>query len=129
MFIQNIKEFCAEQKLQQATLAFLVHNFAPKDELNELKKIFFAFDKNGDGKLSKEEFVTGLTNIDVNFNQNVLFKEEESLDGLIKNIDSDNNGYITFEEFLIASVNKEKINRTNRYLILYSTRSFKKWLQ
>ena len=41
MFIQNIKEFCAEQKLQQATLAFLVHNFAPKEELNELKKIFF----------------------------------------------------------------------------------------
>ena len=107
IFIKNISEFCAEQKLQQATLAFLVHNFAPKEELNELKKIFFAFDKNGDGKLSKEEFVTGLTNIDYNFN--IGLKEEESLDGLIKNIDSDNNGYITFEEFLIASINKEKI--------------------
>jgi calcium-dependent protein kinase len=107
IFIQNISEFCAEQKLQQATLAFLVHNFAPKEELDELKKIFFAFDKNGDGKLSKEEFVTGLTNIDNNFNFGI--KEEESFDGLIKNIDSDNNGYITFEEFLIASINKEKI--------------------
>jgi calcium-dependent protein kinase len=109
--MNNITQFCAEQKLQQATLAFLVHNFAPKEELNELKKIFFACDKNGDGKLSKEEFVTGLTNIDINFNLNL--KEEESLNSLIKNIDSDNNGYITFEEFLIASVNKDKILTEN----------------
>ena len=107
IFIKNITEFCAEQKLQQATLAFLVHNFAPKEELNELKKIFFALDKNGDGKLSKEEFVKGLTN--TNLNIDFHLNEEESFEGLIKNIDSDNNGFITFEEFLIASINKEKI--------------------
>ena len=106
-FIKNITEFYAEQKLQQATLAFLVHNFAPRDELNELKKIFFAFDKNGDGKLSKEEFVKGLTNN--NNNLNTILKSDASLEGLMKNIDSDNNGYIGFEEFLIASINKEKI--------------------
>ena len=107
IFIKNITEFCAEQKLQQATLAFLVHNFAPKEELDELKKIFFAFDKNGDGKLSKEEFVTGLTNN--NNNLNSLLKEDNNIKGLLKNIDQDNNGYIGFEEFLIASINKEKI--------------------
>jgi calcium-dependent protein kinase len=107
LFIKNITEFCAEQKLQQATLAFLVHNFAPKEELDELKKIFFAFDKNGDGKLSKEEFVKGLTNN--NTNLNTILKSDSSIEGLLKNIDSDNNGYIGFEEFLIASINKEKI--------------------
>ena len=107
IFIKNITEFCAEQKLQQATLAFLVHNFAPKEELDELRKIFFAFDKNGDGKLSKEEFVKGLSNN--NTNLTLILKTDNSLDGLLKNIDSDNNGYIGFEEFLIASINKEKI--------------------
>ena len=105
-FIQNITEFCAEQKLQQATLAFLVHNFAPKEELNELKEIFFAFDKNCDGKISKEEFVTGLSNTNT---LNTLLKQGSSIEGLIKNIDTDNNGYITYEEFCIALINKEKI--------------------
>ena len=107
IFIKNITEFCAEQKLQQATLAFLVHNLAPKDELDELRKIFFAFDKNGDGKLSKEEFVKGLSNY--NTNLTLILKSDNSIEGLLKNIDSDNNGYIGFEEFLIASINKEKI--------------------
>ena len=107
IFLKNITEFCAEQKLQQATLAFLVHNFAPKEELDELKKIFFAFDKNGDGKLSKEEFVKGLANN--NNNLNTILKTDGTIEGLLKNIDSDNNGYIGFEEFLIASINKEKI--------------------
>ena len=106
-FLKNITEFCAEQKLQQATLAFLVHNFAPKDELDELKKIFFAFDKNGDGKLSKEEFVKGLSNNNTSLNS--ILKRDSSIKDLLKNIDSDNNGYISFEEFLIASINKEKI--------------------
>ena len=106
IFIKNITEFCAEQKLQQATLAFLVHNFAPKEELDELKEIFFAFDKNCDGKISKEEFVTGLSNTN---SLNTLLKKGSSIEGLIKNIDTDNNGFIGFEEFCIALINKEKL--------------------
>ena len=105
-FIKNITEFCAEQKLQQATLAFLVHNYAPKEELDELKQIFFTFDKNCDGKISKEEFVTGLSNTN---SLNTLLKKGNSIEGLIKNIDTDNNGFIGFEEFCIASINKEKL--------------------
>ncbi len=105
-FIQNITEFCAEQKLQQATLTFLVHNFAPKEELDELKEIFFAFDKNCDGKISKNEFISGLTNTNT---LSTILKKGNSIEGLIKNIDVDNNGYIGFEEFCIALINKEKI--------------------
>ena len=105
-FIKNITEFYAEQKLQQATFAFLVHNNAPKEENKELKEIFFSFDKNCDGKISKEEFVTGLSNTN---SLNTVLQKGNSIEDLIKNIDTDNNGFIGFEEFFIALINKEKL--------------------
>ena len=105
MFIKNITEFHAEQKLQQATLAFLVHNLVPREELIVLKEIFYSFDKNNDGKLSKEEFLLGL---DISkFENEPLYRN--SIDGLYKNIDADNDGYIEFEEFVRASISKELI--------------------
>ena len=118
IFMKNITEFCAEQKLQQATLAFLIHNFAPKEELDELKDIFFVFDKNNDGKISKEEFVTGLSNTN---SLNKIFQKGNSIEGLIKNIDTDNNGYIGFEEFCIALINKEKILTEKNLRMAFNT--------
>ena len=103
MFIKNITEFHAEQKLQQATLAFLVHNFAPPEELALLKEIFYSFDKNNDGKLSRQEFLLGMSQ----FEQLPQFRS--SINDLYKSIDADNNGYIEFEEFVRASISKELI--------------------
>lgn len=101
--IKNISEFNAEQKLQQATLAYLVHNFLPQEEIQDIRDIFFLFDKNGDGRLSKEELESGLS---------VLKKKnipKSSIDGIMHTLDTDNNGYVEFEEFVRASIDKEKL--------------------
>ena len=101
--IKNISEFRTEQKLQQATLAFLVHNLSSQEELFELKEIFCAFDKNCDGRLTKEELHEGLNKIYHDYNIT------NSIDSLMKTIDTDNNGFIEFEEFVRASIDKEKL--------------------
>lgn len=108
--IKNISEFNAEQKLQQATLAYLVHNILPQDEIQDIKEIFFAFDKNGDGRLSKEELESGLSVLKKKPNSNL----KASIDGIMHTLDTDNNGYVEFEEFVRASIDKEKlISETN----------------
>ena len=38
--LAELKNFRAEQKLQQATLTFIVSQLADKEEVNELKKAF-----------------------------------------------------------------------------------------
>ncbi len=57
--LSNLKNFRADQKLKQATFAFIASQLLTKNEKENLAKIFKAIDKNGDGKLSKEEILDG----------------------------------------------------------------------
>ena len=52
--LSNLKNFRADQKLKQATFAFIASQLLTKSEKENLGKIFKAIDVNGDGKLSKD---------------------------------------------------------------------------
>jgi len=100
---ENLKVFSANKKLQQATLAYIVHNMLKKEETDEFRKIFTEFDLNGDGRLTKEELIKGLIK--------VMTPEEakKEVGRIIGIIDVDGNGFIEYEEFLRAAMNKERI--------------------
>ena len=101
--VSNIKTFTAEKRLQQAALAFIVHNLAKAEDIKELKKIFISFDTDGDGRLTKKELIEGLSKL--------MTKGEAILnvENIMTNIDFDKNGYIEYEEFIRASINKSKL--------------------
>jgi len=100
---QNLKNFDAFKKLQQAALAYIVRNIIKLEETEEYRKIFRYFDLDGDGRLSKEEFVKG-------FNRVMLHKEAQAVvENFIALVDIDGNGYIEYEEFLIGAMDKERI--------------------
>jgi Ca2+-binding EF-hand superfamily protein len=67
------------------------------------------FNKAGDCRLTKEELINGLNK----------YRDEdevnEKVDNLIFLLDGDNDGYIEFEEFLRACIDKKEI-LTNEYL-------------
>jgi len=101
--VENIKNFSTNQKLQQATLAYIVHNLTNKDDLDEIRKVFTEFDENGDGKLTKDELIKGLSR--------VISPEEAKKEvfRIMDMIDGDGNGFIEFEEFMQCSLHKDKI--------------------
>jgi len=101
--VTNLKNYSAKLKLQQLTLAYIVHNLTSKEDCDFLREVFIIFDESGSGKLTKDQLIKGL---------NIVLSEEESekeVNRLMNIIDVDGNGFIEYEEFLRAGLNKTKI--------------------
>lgn len=101
--LSNIKNFHEQDRLQQATINYIVHFLTPPSELEQMKGAFRDLDVNGDGTLSKEELRAGFEKL---FGQ--VGKADE-LEKVLEEIDSDNNGSISYEEFLSAVMNRNKL--------------------
>ena len=101
--VVNLRNYSSKLKLQQLTLAYIVHNLTSKEDCDFLREVFIVFDESGSGKLTKEQLIKGL---------NIVLPKEEAekeVNRLMKIIDVDGNGFIEYEEFLRAGLNKEKI--------------------
>ena len=98
----SLKNYSQSSKIYQTVLAFLSHNFADKEQLNKLKKIFYKIDLNLDGKLSKEE-------LEFAFKEAGMEMKNEQLNKVIESIDFDGNGYIEYEEFIRVTLPKEQL--------------------
>jgi calcium-dependent protein kinase len=101
--LKNIAEFNAREKLQQATIAYIVHFLYNSQEIEELKKVFKKLDQNGDGQLTYLELKNGLEYF---FGK---YKSEADLNEIIQEIDGDNDGWISYEEFLRVSIKIDKL--------------------
>ncbi|MBX3009837.1 MAG: EF-hand domain-containing protein, partial [Melioribacteraceae bacterium] len=101
--LSNLKNFRAEQKLKQATLAYIVQTCLTKEETDKMEEIFAAMDKNNDGMLSKEEISSGY---EEHFGIPI---DDEELDKLFNAIDTDGSGAIDYSEFLMATMNEQQL--------------------
>jgi calcium-dependent protein kinase len=106
--LDNMKAFKADEKLLEATLAFITNQLATKDEIADIKKMFLDLDVNHDGILSYQEIVEVYKKI---------YKKpdaEEEAKEIFNNIDSDNNGFITYDEFIRGCVDKKRMFTEDR---------------
>lgn len=106
--LSNITNFNAKEKLQQATMAYIIHFLYSSQELEELKKLFIEMDTNGDGKLSYKELQSAFKHY---FGNSV---SQMKLNKILEEINGDANGNLSYEEFLRISLNQTKLlNETN----------------
>lgn len=105
---ENLRKIKAKQKIQQATIAFLVHHVSSSDMVKELKEIFQSLDTDGNGTLSYQEIKEG-------FNKYSQKISDHEFDQIMNEIDADKNECIEYEEFIAATINLEKL-LTDEYL-------------
>lgn len=101
--INNLRNFNVKEKFQQATLAYIVHFLISNSEIEDLQNVFRSLDKNGVGRLSHNDIIEGYEKI---FGTNY---SNEEIKKIIEGLDQDMNGYIEYEEFLRAALNKKNL--------------------
>ena len=79
-----------------------------ENEINNLKKIFSAFDKEKNGQISYEELKEGLLQVKPSISN------EQEVFHLFKSIDLDKNGKIDYTEFLAATLQKKSYSKIER---------------
>ena len=106
--LSNLKDFQTDEKLQEATYLFFINYIASEEEKNELLRTFQELDLNGDGELSRDELVAGFKRV---FNSK---NAEDEVDEIMEAVDKNHNGIIDYSEFVMATINREKLLNEQR---------------
>ncbi|MCQ2821361.1 MAG: protein kinase, partial [archaeon] len=106
ILLNNINNYRPKKVLQQAAIAYLVHNNPQIKEVQDARALYVKIDKNNDGKISKEEFYKGLTFL---FNEQKQAVDKKHISDLFDIIDADGSNDLENEEFARAAVDKTKL--------------------
>lgn len=85
-------------KMQQAAMTAIAVQAGP-DDIRNLKDIFLAIDKNGDGTLSFEEIEEGLKQLKI--------ANADELLEILKEADTDKSGAVDYTEFIAATLDSQ----------------------
>ena len=111
--IGNLRAFQKSSKLREAVNTFITTQCVSVADTKELRDVFKAMDGNSDGKLSRGELFEHFVK--------EMGEEEakEEVDRIMAEVDTDNNGYVDYTEFLKATLDQKMINSKG-----YLTRAF-----
>lgn len=108
--LKNLKNFQAGVKLREAALSFITTQLVSKEEQEEMLQTFMSLDTDSSGTLSREEIINGFMAL----NKNGLASAEHDADRIMRQVDIDGSGDISYSEFVLATINLEQLLSTER---------------
>ena len=106
--LERMAQFVQQNKFKQAVLQFISTQFNLKKEEENLREVFKSFDKENKGVISKKDFVEQIDNI----YGGIISVEISNM--VFNNLDLDNSGEISYNEFLTAVIDSQKILTEDR---------------
>ena len=100
--LNNLKKYKKESIIQEIVFMYLLHNFPQMKDIFYSNKIFNQIDENDDGKITEIDLFKYMSKL---MGNNIL---REEVSGIFKILDIGNKGFIGYEEFARASIDKEK---------------------
>lgn len=110
----NLKSFTQGKKLKEAVQTFIATQLLSTQETKELREVFREIDKNGDGKLSRQEL------LDEYLKTMDLESAQAEVDQVMARVDTDHSGFIDYTEFLRASLDMKKVLNANNLEMAFS---------
>ena len=101
------KDYAQSNLIKKMALLFIASRLE-QNEIQDLKRIFGAFDKEKNGQISFEELKQGLLQVRPNCS------DDKGIFELFKSIDVDKNGKIDYTEFLASTLQKKSYMRIER---------------
>ena len=99
----NLKGYRATSLLRDAIHTYITMQRISNKDIKVLGQVFNRIDKNNDGKLSREELISEYTKT------LGLIQAEYEVERIMKEVDTDHNGFIDYNEFLKAAIDTRKI--------------------
>ena len=112
--LNNIYKLNAREKIQQATIALIVHNIQQNEQVEKLKGIFELLDLNKDGQLTYSEIQKAFRQI---FPDNYI--TDEKMEIILDKMDDNKDGVISYEEFLRVTIDEKLLLEKNNLKLAF----------